>query len=100
MPENDNTPRYWAISGLGYGKGNTPGEAIENYVAAQKRNLPAKSTIYGTPKKWDEALRTGEAKADVWRAPDGATGFVLDPSLKWEIDGKYVSATRDQKMEG
>lgn len=100
MEQITHTPRYWAISGMGYGKGNTPGEAIENYVATQKRNLPAKSTVFKTPKAWDEALRTGAAKADVWHAPEGTVGFVLDPSLKWETaDGTYVAATRDQKME-
>lgn len=80
--------RFWAISGIGYGKGFTPGEAIENYVAVQMRDTPAKNTIFGTRAKWEAALRTGEAKADVWHAPEGVTGFVTDGRLHWLTPGE------------
>lgn len=85
--------RFYAISGIGYGKGFTPEEAQENYVATQLRNYPARSTVYGTRKKWQEALTTGDAKAIVWEAPEGTTGFVLDGRVRWQdADGKYTDA--------
>lgn len=96
--------RFWAISGLGYGRGFTPGEAIENYVATQLRNMPAKNTIFETKPKWEKALRTGEAKARVWHAPEGVTGFVTDGRLHWLMpgpDGKdvYVDPHLDQLLD-
>jgi hypothetical protein len=88
MSDTTDTARFWAISGLGWGKGNTPGEAIENYVEAQLRNWPAKSTVYKTPMKWAKALRTGEAKPDVWLAPEGTTGFVSGMGSHWTSPGE------------
>lgn len=84
---------FYAISGLGYGKGFTPEEAVENYVTTQLRNYPAKSTIYKTRPKWQEALRTGDAKAVVWEAPEGTVGFVLDSRVRWyDAENNYTNA--------
>lgn len=92
--------RYFAISGIGYGKGDSPVEAIENYVASQLRNIPASRTIFGTKKAWEAALRNDPAaSARVWRAPLGATGFVLGyDGLQWELGGRYVPAKTDHEL--
>lgn len=101
----DHLPRYYAISGFGYGRGDTPGEAIEQYVSAQLRSFPAKSTRFGTPKKWEAALRTGEAKAVVWLAPEGTTGFVLESgSVRWlsnDANDKtiYTEARAEERLD-
>lgn len=89
--------RYWAISGLGYGKGFTPEEAVENYVAIQLRNYRAKDTIFGTRPKFEAALREGEVKAEVWKAPEGTTGFVVDHrGLQWyDADSTYTAASEE-----
>ena len=82
--------RFWAISGLGYGKGFTPEEAVENYVKSQLRNIRASDTIFKTRPKFEAALRDGEAKAQVWKSPEGYTGFVTGMGSQWtrEVDGK------------
>lgn len=88
--------RFYAISGIGYGKGFTAEEAVENYVKIQLRNHPAKNTVFGTRAKWEAALRTGEAKPQVWHAPEGATGFILDSRIHWTMkDGSHVTATEE-----
>jgi hypothetical protein len=69
--------RFYAISSIGYGKGFTAEEAIENYVATQMRSYSWKTTIFKSKKEWEAALRTGDAQAQVWQAPEGAEGFVL-----------------------
>ena len=75
---------YYAISGIGWGQGETPEQAVTNYVATQLRNYDAKQTIYKTRPKWKTALTDGAAKADVWLAPDEADGFVIDHrGLQW-----------------
>lgn len=84
------TPRYYALSGLGWGRGNTPGEAIENYVESNSRNW--KMTIFKSRAGFEKALRTGDAKPQVWHAPEGATGFVQDTILRWQIGDEYVPA--------
>lgn len=85
--------QFWAISSIGYGKGFTADEAIENYVSTQLRNFPASSTVYKTKAKWEQALRTGEAQAQVWKSPAGTTGFTLGfGGLQWERPGGYVPA--------
>lgn len=79
------TAPYWAITGLGYGKGFTPEEAVENYLRIQMRN-------------WQQSreaiLDAGWGR--VWKAPEGTTGFVADGEIRWEIDGEYVKAEQDQ----
>lgn len=102
MTDYSNAP-FWAISGIGYGKGFTPEEAVENYVKTQLRNYSAKSTIYKTRPKWEAALRTGDAKPQVWRSPEGFTGFTLGSGLQWtrEVDGKteYREAQAGDRVE-
>lgn len=75
--------RYWAISSIGYGKGFTAHEALDNYVAIQARNHPASTTVFKTKPKWEEALRSGEAAPEIWRAPEGFTGFVMGMGAHW-----------------
>lgn len=84
--------RYWAISGMGYGRGFNPGEAQENYVATMLRDYRATDTVFKTKPKWEAALRTGEAKATHFHAPEGVTGFILEGGVRWtkKVDGKTV----------
>ena len=98
MSKDYSNSRFFAISGIGYGKGDSPVEAIENYVASQLRNIPFKSTVFKTKAEFEEALRTGSGQAVVWKAPEGATGFVLGMGLRWEIDGQYVPAVEDDQV--
>jgi hypothetical protein len=95
--------RHFAISGIGYGKGFSPAEALDNYVKIQLRNIPADRTIFKTRKAWEEALRSGEAKASVWVAPEGWDGFLLsDEGLSWtrEVDGQkeYRKARIEERV--
>ena len=101
MPKHTNArpdysdARFFAISSIGYGKGFTAEEAVENYVATQLANHPASSTVFGTKAKWEEALRSGEAQADVWQAPEGWTGFVLGfDGLHWTRDVEEGGETK------
>lgn len=93
--------RFYAISQIGYGKGFTAEEALENYVQHQ---LPRwKDTIFKTKKQWEEALRTGGAKAEVWKAPEGTVGFVLSyDGIFWKMpEGspkKSVAAKPEQRV--
>lgn len=90
--------RFYAISGIGYGKGDTPEEAVDNYVATQLRNHPAKNTVFKTKPKWEAALRSGDAKGIVWEAPEGTVGFVLDGRVRWEdAEGNYTNANVSQR---
>lgn len=92
--------RFYAISGLGYGKGFTATEAYENYVQTQLRNTRAKDTIYETKPKFEAALRTGDLKPDIWQAPEGTAGFVIDSSLRWyDDDDNYTAATEEHLVE-
>jgi hypothetical protein len=98
------TARFWAISSIGYGKGFTAEEALENYVKTQMRNHPASSTVFKTKAKWEEALRTGEAKPVLHRSPEGFDGFVLGfDGLQWkrEVDGhtEYRAARPEDYVE-
>jgi hypothetical protein len=77
------TARYWAISGLGYGKGFTPAEAVDNYIKTQMRNHPARTTVFKTAKAWRAALTTGECRAQVWKSPEGYDGFTVGIGSMW-----------------
>jgi hypothetical protein len=91
------TARYYAISSIGYGKGFSAEEAIENYVAIQRRNHHWKTTVFKSSKAWEEALRTGEAKAKVWQAPEGTTGFEYGfGGLRWVKGDEYVPAQESE----
>lgn len=95
--------RYFAISGLGYGKGFTVAEAIENYVQTQLVNHRAEDTIFETRPKFEAALREGNLKAEVWLAPEGFTGFMTGQGAHWtrEVDGKteYREFTVEDRVE-
>lgn len=92
--------RFFAISGIGYGKGDTAEEAVENYVKTQLRNYDAKTTVYKTKSRWEEALRTGDAAAQVFHAPEGATGFTLGfAGLQWKMSGdRFVDAKDEERL--
>lgn len=79
--------RFYAITGIGYGKGFTAEEAVENYIATQCRNFKASR---------EEVL--AESWGRIWQAPEGTIGFVLDSSVQWEVGGEYVAATPDQRV--
>jgi hypothetical protein len=87
---------YWAVSSIGWGKGSTIDEAVDNYVKTQLRNYSATSTIFRTKPKWEAALRSGEASPDVWQAPSGVHGFVIDHrGMHWT----NVSGTIESDVE-
>lgn len=93
---------FYAVSSIGWGKGSTIEEAVENYVTTQLRNYPASMTVFKTRAKWEQALRSGEASADVWRAPHGAQGFIIDDmGLHWtNVSGVIESdAELDQLVQ-
>ena len=77
--ENYTDSRYWALSGMGWGRGFTPEEAIENYVATQLQNFAAEQTIFKTTENFEAALRgQGSEKSlrpNLWKAPPGVSGF-------------------------
>lgn len=55
---------FYAITGLGWGRGDSLMVAVEEYLKAQRRSFPHLSQ--------DELE---EAWGFVWLAPEGATGF-------------------------
>jgi hypothetical protein len=72
---------YYAISGLGWGRGDTIEAAHRNYV------------------KWKAALETGDAKPDIWLAPEGTKGFIYDGKLQWyDADDNYTDATAEERV--
>lgn len=89
MTKDYSEARYWAISGMGYGKGFTPEEAVENYVVTQMRNYRVKDTVFKTKKEFETALRTGEVRPAMFRSPEGYTGFQMGMGSQWvkEVDG-------------
>jgi hypothetical protein len=66
---------YYAITGIGWGRGDTIDEALTNYFAHQRRNFRGI-----TDTELDEAW------GFVWQAPEGATGFTLDLVLYWQFE--------------
>lgn len=90
-PRSYETARFFAISAIGYGRGFTEEEALENYVKIQLQSIPVKSTIFKTKRQWEAALRTGDARPQIWQAPEGWNGFTYGwDGLMWkrEVDGK------------
>ena len=83
--------RYWAISGIGYGKGFTPEEAKANYAKTQLRN-------HG-PQVRD--LLENEAAPVVYLAPEGSDGFVHSwDGLTWTAgDDDVRKAEADDVIE-
>lgn len=79
---------FYAITGIGWGKGETRQEAKQNYLDAQRRNYRGIT---------DEEL--DDAWGFVWKAPEGATGFALDMVLYWHMeDGSTVKADPSQRV--
>lgn len=88
MKSYDDAP-FWAITGIGYGRGFTADEAVENYRAIQRRNFPHMSS--------DDL---DECWGYVWRAPDGTTGFHADSKVWWELsDDSNVEADPSQRVQ-
>lgn len=84
------TARFYAITGIGYGKGFDAQEASRNYVNTQLRNVPAEQTVFKTRAKFRAALVTGELKPEVYYAPDGASGFRLGSDFVWTFDDGHT----------
>jgi len=75
------TNTYWAISGLGWGKGETPEKAVKTYLRVQRQNFRHLSA--------EEIL---EARGQVLLAPEGATGFAMGFEDSWlDADGGPLS---------
>jgi hypothetical protein len=87
--------RYYAISSIGWGRATTPAQAIENYVTQNGGQW--KSTIYKTRKQWETSLRVGDARATLFIAPEGATGFYLDGAVHWMFEGEGGTTYADVK---
>ena len=68
---------FYAITGLGWGTGETPDEALETYLRIQRRNFPHLT---------DEDL--DEAWGFVWDSPEGAKGFFMDSALWWTFEDR------------
>lgn len=94
------TSIFYAISSIGWGRGATIDEAVDNYVKTQLRNYSASSTVFKTRAKWEAALRSGEASADVWKAPNGVHGFVVDhKGLHWtNVSGTIESDAEVEQL--
>jgi hypothetical protein len=86
--------RYWALGPMGYGKGFTAFEAVQNYVSVQLRNFPAKTTVFKTRAKFKAALEGGEVAAKVLMAPEGYDGFVHGMGSWWTDSTGTLSDTR------
>lgn len=78
--------RFWAISGLGYGKGFSEEEAKENYVQIQLRNW-TRMGYSGPSKDLEDALRNGELRPVTFKSPEGVDGFISDGSVYWTTEG-------------
>lgn len=90
------TARYYAISGIGYGKGHTPEEAVENYYEIQQRNF---RHLHRTKPGRIKALKV-DAPPTVFHAPEGVNGFILDSVVRWQMtDGTVVPASDDQRVD-
>ena len=95
---NYSTARYWAISGIGYGKGFSEQEARENYVAIQERNW-ARMGYAGESPDLRTALTEGELQPVTYLAPEGADGFFSDGRVHWTQDGQHMrEATVDDVL--
>ena len=78
---------YYAITGLGWGRGEDAMEAITNYRDIQKRNFRHLS---------EDDLR--EAWGFLWKAPEGATGFrQVIGGTEWTTDGDPIPFAAEDK---
>lgn len=82
---------FYAITGLGWGTGDTPEKAVATYRRIQERNYPD-MLIEG----WFD-----QAWGFVWDAPEGTTGFYDDgfSGLHWQFDDNTTrKATAEQRV--
>ena len=80
---------YYAITGIGWGRGETPEAAVEEYYRAQKRSWP-----HLTLSQLDE-----DFWGFVWNAPEGATGFYAESDLHWRMeDGSVEDSDEAQRV--
>lgn len=78
MTTLDTAPKFYTVTGIGWGVGADIMESRANYLAAQRRNFPQMS---------DEELM--EAWGYIWHAPDGTDGFYDTPSgYYWTPSGE------------
>lgn len=101
MTTNTISHNFYAISGLGWGRGETPDAARKAYVETQLRNYQASMTVFKTKPKFRAALESGELAPDVWQPPTGTVGFVIDHrGLMWyDADDNYTPAAVEQRVE-
>lgn len=79
---------FYAVTGIGYGKGFTVDEALDNYREAQRRNFSHLS---------DDEL--DEAWGFVWAVPETTVGFAADSTIWWELDdGTRVKSDASQRV--
>lgn len=80
METDYSTARFFAIGGIGYGKGFTVDEARDNYVAIQRSNFPHIDAA---------ELTDGNLRPVLWQAPEGVTGFFTDGGAPyWTQEGE------------
>lgn len=85
---------YYAISGIGYGRGDTPVEAV---VTHRQYAVAAKPSWVNMP-NWQDRLDDPELQPVVFRAPADATGFRLEggSSVYWiDETGNLVRRATD-----
>lgn len=71
---------YYAITGIGWGRGETPQAALGAYLNTQLRNFPRLSV--------DDLLGEDSPWGFIWRSPQGTTGFYDSPSgMFWRVEG-------------
>lgn len=86
--------KFIAITGLGWGNGETIGEAVRVYKAAQIRNFPSLKTK-------DGAEMLNESWGFVWETPEGATGYFMDyDGLTWQFPGNGTAKAQSEDRRG
>lgn len=89
---------FYAISGIGYGKGSTPDEARavhRHYVLAARPSWLAKDA-------WSARIDEDDLQPTVFRAPRGINGFSLSSGTEvaWTKDGSFVRrATAEDRAD-
>lgn len=93
--------QYYAISSLGWGKGDTPDEARAVHREAQLHNYRPEQLVFKTRAGFEQALDSGPVEPDIWAVPEGTRGFVMGTQgVEWELEsGGYVAALEDQLVE-
>ena len=90
---------YYAISGIGYGRGDTPGKAV---AAHREYAVAAKPSWVNMP-NWQDRLDDPELAPTVFRAPEEATGFRLEggSSVYWlGPDSSLIRKATDDDVVG